>query len=82
MKILIKSASVTVAILSLAACSDDPEVPEAETVTETRMDEVDVLDGTISDDMVDLDEEKTGDESAEDEGSEDGDQEESEDSDE
>ncbi|MEP2103043.1 MAG: hypothetical protein ABJP02_05145 [Parasphingorhabdus sp.] len=62
---LIKTSAMAIAMISLAACSGDPEAPEAETVTETRMDEVDVIDGTISDDMVDVDAEETGDQLAE-----------------
>ena len=42
-------------LLALTACSDDAEVVETDEVTETRMDDVDVIDGTISDDMVDID---------------------------
>lgn len=59
---LIKASAIAIFTLTIAACSDDAEAPEADTVTETRMDEVDVIDGTISDDMVDVDAEKTGDE--------------------
>ncbi|QTD56525.1 hypothetical protein [Parasphingorhabdus cellanae] len=57
-----KAISVILATLSVVACSDEPDAPEAGTVTETRMDEVDVIDGTISDDMVDVDAQKVGDE--------------------
>ena len=42
-------------LFALTACSDDAEVVETDEVTETRMDDVDVIDGTISDDMVDID---------------------------
>lgn len=64
---LINASAIAILALSITACSGDPEAPEANTVTETRMDEVDVIDGTISDDMVDVDAEKTGEELAEDE---------------
>lgn len=59
---LIKASAIAIFALSMTGCSDDAEAPEANTVTETRMDEVDVIDGTISDDMVDVDAETTGDE--------------------
>lgn len=62
---LVKASALVFAMTSVAACSGDPEAPEADTVTETRMDEVDVIDGTISDDMVDVDAQATGDELAE-----------------
>ena len=39
----------------LAACGEDPAPAGDDAVTETQMDEVEVIDGTISDDMVDLD---------------------------
>ncbi|MEP3227430.1 MAG: hypothetical protein ABJO01_15740 [Parasphingorhabdus sp.] len=65
MTFLPKISIIALLSLSAAACSDDAEAPEAETVTETRMDEVDVIDGTINDDMVDVDAEETGDELAE-----------------
>ncbi len=65
MKKMIATSILLVAALSVSACSGDPEAPEAETVTETRMDEVDVIDGTISDDMVDVDAQPTGEEPAE-----------------
>ncbi|SIN90430.1 hypothetical protein SAMN02745824_2240 [Parasphingorhabdus marina DSM 22363] len=52
----IKTASAILATsLFLVACSDDAELPESDEVTETRMDEVDVIDGTISDDMTNVD---------------------------
>lgn len=63
---LIKASTAAIILASVAACSGDPEAPEADTVTETRMDEVDVIDGTISDDMVDVDAEQTGEDQAED----------------
>ncbi len=58
-----------VAGLFLSSCSDDAELPESDEVTETRMDEVDVIDGTISDDMTDVDAADSG-ESEEAEGDE------------
>ncbi len=61
---LSKVAAISLLTFSVAACSGDPEVPEADTVTETRMDEVDVIDGTISDDMVDVDTQTTTDQPA------------------
>ena len=63
---LIKASAAVLILASVAACSGDPEAPEADTVTETRMDEVDVIDGTISDDMVDVDTEQTGEDQADD----------------
>lgn len=66
---LVKASALVFVMTFLAACSGDPEAPEADTVTETRMDEVDVIDGTISDDMVDVDAQATGDELAEGESS-------------
>lgn len=62
---LVKASALFFVMTFIAACSGDPEAPEADTVTETRMDEVDVIDGTISDDMVDVDAQATGDELAE-----------------
>jgi len=49
-----KIAAAVLITLSLAACSGN-DAPDADKVTETQMDEVDVIDGTISDDMVDVD---------------------------
>ncbi|AMO71844.1 hypothetical protein [Sphingorhabdus sp. M41] len=40
--------------LTISACSGNDASDSGE-VTETRMDDVDVIDGTISDDMVDVD---------------------------
>ena len=67
----IKTASAfLVTGLFLASCSDDAELPESDEVTETRMDEVDVIDGTISDDMTNVDTASSeGTDTAEDEGS-------------
>lgn len=70
MRHLIKSSAVAIFLLSVTACSGDPEAPDSDTVTETRMDEVDVLDGTISDDMVNVDAEETTDKMLEDDGTE------------
>ncbi|ATW04661.1 hypothetical protein C8024_04445 [Sphingopyxis sp. BSNA05] len=64
-------AAVAVAALAVSACSGN-DAPDSGEVTETRMDDVDVIDGTISDDMVDVDTitevdatgEETGDSSA------------------
>ena len=61
---LIKSSTIMLLALSMTACSGEPETPESNMVTETR------IDGTISDDMVDVDAEKTGDKMTEDESSE------------
>ncbi|MEW4467126.1 hypothetical protein AB1K62_04755 [Parasphingorhabdus sp. JC815] len=57
----LKTSAMAIALFSIAACSGDPEAPESDTVTETRMDEVDVLDGTISDDMLNVDAQETTD---------------------
>lgn len=62
MKLLIKTSAAAIALFSIAACSGGSDAPEGDTVTETRMDEVDVLDGTISDDMANVDAEATTDE--------------------
>ena len=65
------TASITaIATLSLAACSSDDALPEEDQVTETRMDEVEVIDGTINDDMADVDTSKSGDQLADGEESE------------
>lgn len=47
-------AAAAAVALSISACSGN-EAPEADAVTETQMDDVDVIDGTISDEMVDVD---------------------------
>ncbi|MFT6009742.1 MAG: hypothetical protein ACI9TB_002986 [Parasphingorhabdus sp.] len=47
-------AAAALLSLTIAACSGN-DGPDAGDVTETRMDDVDVIDGTISDDMVDVD---------------------------
>jgi hypothetical protein len=50
----IQAAPVAMALL-LTACGGDPTPPEDNKRTDTKMEAVDVIDGTISDDMVDLD---------------------------
>tara|TARA_R110000765_G_scaffold354310_1_gene444414 strand:+ start:177 stop:443 length:267 start_codon:yes stop_codon:yes gene_type:complete len=47
-------AAATAVVLTISACSGN-EAPDAGEVTETQMDDVDVIDGTISDEMVDVD---------------------------
>tara|TARA_R110002033_G_scaffold33104_10_gene70291 strand:+ start:277 stop:543 length:267 start_codon:yes stop_codon:yes gene_type:complete len=47
-------AAATAFALTISACSGN-EAPDADEVTETQMDDVDVIDGTISDEMVDVD---------------------------
>lgn len=47
-------AAAALISLTISACSDN-DGPDSGDVTETRMDDVDVIDGTISDDMVDVD---------------------------
>lgn len=47
-------AAAALMALTVAACSGS-EAPDADEVTETQMDDVDVIDGTISDEMVDVD---------------------------
>ena len=63
-----KIAVLAAVALSFSACSGN-EAPDADDVTETQMDDVDVIDGTISDEMVDVDtmqaEDATGDNAAE-----------------
>lgn len=56
----IQAAPLTMAIL-LTACGGDPAPPEDNKSTDTKMEAVDVIDGTISDDMVDLDTADTAD---------------------
>jgi len=43
------------ASIALTACSNNPSQDDDGKITETRLDNVEVLDGTINDDMVDLD---------------------------
>jgi hypothetical protein len=50
----IQAAPLAMALL-LTACGGDPTPPEDNKSTDTKMEAVDVIDGTISDDMVDLD---------------------------
>ena len=59
-------AALSFLALVVTACSDDSAAPEADAVTETKMDEVDVIDGTISDDMVDVDTQSSSDQTEED----------------
>jgi len=47
-------AAAALITLTVSACSGN-EAPDSDKVTETRMDDVDVIDGTISDAMVDVD---------------------------
>lgn len=49
--------------LTISACSGN-DAPDSDNVTETRMDDIDVIDGTISDEMVDVDTIKEGDATA------------------
>ncbi len=63
-----KHSAIAILAVATAACSGGEEAPEAETSTETMMDEVDVIDGTISDDMVDVDAQSSGDSMAEGDG--------------
>ena len=51
---LTKFATAAAVALTISACSGN-EAPDAGEVTETQMDDVDVIDGTISDEMVDVD---------------------------
>ncbi len=65
MKTVTNIAGTLMLAIALAACSDSGDVPEADNVTETQMDDVEVIDGTISDEMVDVDAEENGDVMAE-----------------
>lgn len=47
-------SALAVLALVTSACSEDG-APDAGEVTETQMDDVEVIDGTITDDMVDVD---------------------------
>jgi len=47
-------AAAALITVTIAACSGN-EAPDSDNVTETRMDDIDVIDGTISDEMVDVD---------------------------
>lgn len=58
-------ALVSVLALAMTACAGDADAPESDAITETRMDDVDVIDGTISDDMVDVDAQTSADKMAE-----------------
>ena len=63
--------SIALTALVLTSCSDEAELPETDNVTETTMDEVDVIDGTINDEMTDVDAEKSSDGLADEEESQD-----------
>jgi len=47
-------AAAAAVALTISACSGN-DAPDSGDVTETQMDDVDVIDGTISDEMVDVD---------------------------
>tara|TARA_R110001606_G_scaffold130454_4_gene265892 strand:- start:6343 stop:6615 length:273 start_codon:yes stop_codon:yes gene_type:complete len=49
-----KIATAAAVALTISACSGN-DAPDSGEVTETQMDDVDVIDGTISDEMVDVD---------------------------
>lgn len=49
-----RMAAAALISLAISACSGN-DAPDSDKITETRMDDVDVIDGTISDDMVDVD---------------------------
>tara|TARA_R110000824_G_scaffold11585_3_gene50668 strand:+ start:36444 stop:36716 length:273 start_codon:yes stop_codon:yes gene_type:complete len=49
-----KIAAVAAVALTISACSGN-DAPDSGEITETQMDDVDVIDGTISDEMVDVD---------------------------
>lgn len=49
-----RMAAAALITLTISACSGN-DAPDSDKVTETRMDDVDVIDGTISDEMVDVD---------------------------
>lgn len=49
-----KVLAIAATALAISACSGN-DGPDGDQVTETRMDDVDVIDGTISDEMVDVD---------------------------
>jgi hypothetical protein len=49
-----KIVTAAAVALTVSACSGN-DTPDSGQVTETQMDDVDVIDGTISDDMVDVD---------------------------
>jgi hypothetical protein len=65
MRNMTKLAGIFVLAVAVTACSNEAEAPEANEVSETRMDDVDIIDGTISDDMVDVDSEASSDQPAE-----------------
>jgi hypothetical protein len=47
-------AAAALIALTVSACSGN-DAPDAGEVTETQMDDIEVIDGTISDEMVDVD---------------------------
>ncbi len=49
-----RNAAAAAVALTISACSGN-DAPDSGDVTETQMDDVDVIDGTISDEMVDVD---------------------------
>jgi len=57
-------AAAAAVALTISACSGN-DAPDSGDVTETQMDDVDVIDGTISDEMVDVDTIKEVDETGE-----------------
>ncbi len=65
MRNLTKLAGISILAVAVTACSDEAEAPEANEVSETRMDDIDIIDGTISDDMVDVDSAASTDQPAE-----------------
>ena len=50
----LKIVAAAAVALTISACSGN-DAPDGGETTETRMDDIDVIDGTISDDMVDVD---------------------------
>ena len=58
--------AIAAVALTISGCSGN-DAPEADKITETQMDDVDVIDGTISDDMVDVDTIQTTDATGEEE---------------
>lgn len=61
MRKLIQLTIISILAITVTACSGEADAPESNEVSETRMDDVDVIDGTISDDMVDVDNQASGD---------------------
>lgn len=56
MRPALSAITLFAAITLIGACSDDKEIEEQKTesnaITETRMDDIDALEGTISDEMI------------------------------